>query len=82
MSAKLPDFGEKSTLVYKAFAELTSKGYFVVEEQNFGADWAVYKSDPDTLNNHAEYLVFLDLEARMYVVNRLATILKKKACLW
>lgn len=73
-----PQSDKKLSLEYKAFEELTGKGYFVVEEQNFGADWAVYKSDPDIVNNHAEFLVFLDPDARLYVVNRLATILKKK----
>ena len=64
--------------MFRAFTELTDKGYFLVEEQNFGADWAVYTSDPDIVNNHAEFLVFLDPEARIYIINRLATILKKK----
>lgn len=57
---------------------MTEKGYFVVEEHNFGADWAVYKTDPEIVNNHAEFLMFLKPDVKIYAVSRLSTILKKK----
>lgn len=78
LSAPLHSKARLDSLAFRVFSDLTEKGYFVVEEQNFGADLAVYKTDPEIVNNHAEYLVFLKPQAKLYTINRLATILKKK----
>jgi tRNA splicing endonuclease len=68
---------QSEDLDYKVFDHLTDLGYFVCEEQNFGARFAVYSKDPDS-EEHAEFLVFTGGNDRLYLVNRLATILKKE----
>ena len=64
-------------LEHAVFRQFTKAGYYVCEENNFGARFAVYSTDPDG-EGHADYLVFIGKNLRVYTVNRLATIVKKK----
>lgn len=68
----------KGDLEQAVFDRLTEEGFFVAEEQNFGARFAVYEGSPNILNNHAKFLVFTHEDPKMYLVSRISTLLKKQ----
>lgn len=62
----------------KLFRYFTKNGFYVMDEQNFGADFAIYRDDPEKQNSHAEFLVFSSKEAKLYLLSRTSTVLKKR----
>lgn len=68
----------KQSLDQCVFDTLTKQGFFVTEEQNFGARFAIYEGSPNLLNNHARFLVFTQDDPKLYFVSRVSTLLKKQ----
>jgi hypothetical protein len=65
---------------FENFCALRAKNYFVIEDQNFGATFAVYDKNPETPNTHALYLYYEEGED-IVRMNRGTMILKKEVCI-
>jgi tRNA splicing endonuclease len=69
---------EHEWLTFKCFEHFTQQKFVVCEDQNFGADFAIYDEFPDKKNIHAKYLVFTNPDLRAILLSRATQILKKE----